>query len=478
MRWFVVVTAAVGLASLLMPANGPALAASPPLLTSPSDGALVGDSVDVSAESAAPAVAFRVDGSIAQIDDSAPFEQTLSVTPGGVHTLDVVECSDSTTCTGAASSVISVTCVSPDILSSSPEDISPNGDGRYDAVTVSYTVPVSAQVQVDVIGPTNESVLSRDLGPVSSGTTHSWRWNGRMASGGVAPDGGYWLVLTASANDSSGRVSATNASFVQVDATGPRVDLFAADPPSLYPYPDHYRDTMHLSGNVFERRVQARFEVRNVRHRVVWTHAFSTTSPLQTLRATWNGHSERGVAVPPGSYQYRLTAHDALQNVTSSKWIRFSVSGKRRATVTRSVLVSGLASLRRIDDELRCAHVVKRPPGLPHGLGYRFGALCRPPGLTTAHRGRVPKEFLNVSWWRVDTLARAPRGSNVRDVAWTLVTGDHGPPTSWSVTHLGWNKGPRLAGRSGAGTWALDAWSPGDLEAFRVVWHGQALVDP
>jgi hypothetical protein len=111
-----------------------------------------------------------------------------------------------------------------------PRFISPNGDGTAEATTVRYALPGAAtSVRLDVLNVAGSVVDSAALGGQAAGP-HQTSWDGRLATGAVAPAGAYLLrlrVADASGTHLAPTPTATPTSLgrwgVTVDLTPPAV---------------------------------------------------------------------------------------------------------------------------------------------------------------------------------------------------------------------------------------------------------------
>jgi hypothetical protein len=107
---------------------------------------------------------------------------------------------------------------------------SPNGDGRFDTVAATYTLPAATTaVRLDVLNSAGSVVDTTALGAQTAGA-HRAIWDGRIASGAYASAGSYLLRITAAAAGanhsapSAGVDAALLARWgVRIDLTGPTV---------------------------------------------------------------------------------------------------------------------------------------------------------------------------------------------------------------------------------------------------------------
>jgi hypothetical protein len=194
--------------------------------------------------------------------------------------------------------------------------LSPNGDGRYEAIAVSGTGSAGAVGWSLVARPATGGPAVRTL--TGAGAAPRVSWNGRADDGSVVTDGSY--VLTLAVLDAAGN-SATQAWTVVVDATAP-VSGLTATPATFSPHGDGTADAAQLA----------------------WTSSEAATGTLRLLRGTtlirkwplsetsgavaWTGTDARGRAVPDGRYALTLDLTDATGN---------------RATRTLSLLVDRTA---------------------------------------------------------------------------------------------------------------------------------------
>ncbi len=185
--------------------------------------------------------------------------------------------------------------------------LSPNGDGRLDAVSVSATATGGATRWRLSAAPLSGNTPA---GPVrtivGTGPTPRASWDGRAGDGGVVPDGRYRLSLTVL--DDAGNAAARTWD-VTVDATPPKASL-AADPDSISPDRDGTGDAALIR----------------------WTAAEPATATIQVLRGTtivrsfagtpvatagarrWDGRDRHGRPVADGAYVARVVTTDAAGN--------------------------------------------------------------------------------------------------------------------------------------------------------------------
>jgi len=231
--------------------------------------------------------------------------------------------------------------------------LSPNGDRRYDTMTIAGTGSADVIRWDVVVAPVVGGVAGAPIRRIAgAGRSAATSWNG-MADGGTrAPDGAYRVTLRLF--DAAGN-AATRSWPAVVDATPPALAA-SARPAAISPDGDGVADATRLA----------------------WTSRESATGTLRVLRGTtvirswtiggtagavaWNGRDAAGRTVADGRYTVAVTASDALANRATTaiplvvdrtvgrlRWDRtafFPQDGDRlAATATASVRVARAARL-------------------------------------------------------------------------------------------------------------------------------------
>ena len=159
-----------------------------PTITAPASGEEVrADAVAAAANAPGGSVRFSLDNSHRGVlDAAAPFTANLSTerAADGPHTVNAVLCrTDGSVCdTGHVASVpVQVSRLHPGISSLSPTAISPDGDGRKDATTVTYRLDRRQRTALVVRDAAGREVYRRALGNLAAGK-HTATWNGRLTA--------------------------------------------------------------------------------------------------------------------------------------------------------------------------------------------------------------------------------------------------------------------------------------------------------
>jgi spore germination protein YaaH len=106
-----------------------------------------------------------------------------------------------------------------------PRFISPNGDGTADATTVRYALPSAAtSVRLDVLNAGGSVVDSAALGGQAAGA-HQTSWDGRLATGPIAPAGAYLLRLRVADVTGTHLAPTPTATATSIGRWGVMVDL-------------------------------------------------------------------------------------------------------------------------------------------------------------------------------------------------------------------------------------------------------------
>jgi flagellar hook assembly protein FlgD len=191
--------------------------------------------------------------------------------------------------------------------SASGNRISPNGDGRFDALTFRMRASGGAAWDLSVARQTGATVGAPVRTITGIGTRAFYTWNGRSNSGAVVPDGTYRVMLRIA--DPAGN-RAARAWTILVDAR--RAGIVAvAGPNPVSPNGDRVADSAALHWTSDE-RVSGVVAVMRGTHVVRrWSFVGRTGGAI-----TWNGRDATGRAAPDGVYRLRVDAFDATGNRT------------------------------------------------------------------------------------------------------------------------------------------------------------------
>jgi flagellar hook assembly protein FlgD len=484
-------------AAMFITGMAPAAAVTDPAVTSPPDGAVVGETVTVTAESAtAAALQFRVDGVPDTIDAEAPFTATITMTGRtlGSHVLDVVACSDSVTCTGSVSDPVTVTYdrLAPSVESVLPSPFSPNGDGRRDTTTVSYLLdePSSVTLEAWRSGTMYDTdVVSAT--PQAAGF-HTYVWTGRGAGGAALPSGTYELRLrTSKATAYGGPIEGLATGAVVLDTVKPSIGTPSASPGTVFPVKDGYKDTIAFKAQVLEQLGAGVLTIKNSKGRVVRTISAGSSSGGY-LRATWNGRRANGKVVPPGTYRASFSAQDVAGNLGRSKSTAFTVSDAYLVRRTYAKTVGAYASI--IGGIVGSCSAIGRIDRWPGALGYyslyRYytGRSCNPSAeATDAALGRhvvaVPRA-VRYGKVRVDVWGASVPG--YRDVGVLLYERRDGDLVAGKVIGpaKGWHAGTSVSASSLVSNRRFRWWFGTveghwyDVQKYRVTLRYFVLYDP
>jgi flagellar hook assembly protein FlgD len=204
-----------------------------------------------------------------------------------------------------------------DRSSSSSAALSPNGDGRLDAITVTLRAsePVTWRGTARALtGAAAGSIVRTSALPAGS-----WRWDGRSDGGTVVPDGDYRLGLGATdvAGNAAGRTWR-----VSVDTQAPAVSS-SVGAAIFSPNGDGVADTVAVKWSSPD-AVSGRVEVLAGGVAIAGWPA----GPSGTL--AWNGRDKDNRPVRDGAYVLRVGLLDAAGNLARSD---------RRVVVDRALLL-------------------------------------------------------------------------------------------------------------------------------------------
>lgn len=312
---------------------------------------------------------------------------------------------------------------------------SPNGDGNRDRMPVNFLLRERASVTVVVARRGDGAEVRRvRLGALRAGE-HTWRWDGRNASGRYVADGVYRVRLTAVGAHRTG-VAKTRA---YLDRTGEelRKVRIRITRDTVYPQTPDFEDRIYIRGTTGG--IGTELEIRDTDGDVVRrTRIFGQSS--------WAGRDDSGELLPPGEYDARFTMSDEYGN---------SRTTRRTLTISDQQLQPEVwtTTVRAADAELRVPEGWCRPT-----QSERFGG-----GMTVAITGgceialfsprvEVPFQLDPSTSWRViltggpttageDDVAVISVGDGFDYVETPTVPGDGTTTTGWGqVTEYEWQR--------------------------------------
>ncbi len=190
-----------------------------------------------------------------------------------------------------------------------PTMISPNGDGQMDAATMRVSVTGHVRFGWVVQSYANGIAGSSLRSGSTTGKSVVYTWDGRTASGTLAPDGTYQITLwMADASDNRASVSRV----VTVDQRPAAVSL-AAGSSFISPDGDGHSDATSLTMRADEKITgAARIFDRNGTTIRRWTFSAAGAATW-----AWNGRNTAGTTVPDGRYTFRVKGLDRAGNATT-----------------------------------------------------------------------------------------------------------------------------------------------------------------
>jgi len=269
---------------------------------------------------------------------------------------------------GVAVTVTRAVAVSAALVSArtTPAMISPNGDGKADRTTVTFTLRGAADVSVSVRDGSGRTVRTLARGPRIAGVG-SVAWDGRAGSTATSrtvPQGSY--TIDVSATTASGTWSIQLP--VAVSVSGVAVSGLAATP--VFPFADGYRDESSIS---FTQAGPATSTVYLYRAGSTKAYRALSQGRLSKGRATasWDGRDAAGRVATPGTYRVRVRTIDAAGVARWSGYANVTVSAKRLYPAVFTATLSGdqrsTASFASLPD----AAAVEPSPALSRGVRLR-----------------------------------------------------------------------------------------------------------
>jgi flagellar hook assembly protein FlgD len=285
---------------------------------------------------------------------------------GTSHVVAVAPCVGEPCVAGDVShqvTVLAYPATTIDVRSASPSLFSPNGDGRRDTTTVSYTTVVPGRVTGTIRSKTTGSLIRTLVIGTRAAGSWTFTWNGKTADGVRVNNGSYRIDLTLT---TSGGSSAVDGTDVTTDVTAPNLTGITPSYATFFPRADNYRDTVALRGTLTEKAVDLELRVVNSGGRTVkkWDLA---TEAAGAKKQVWTGRS--GSLLPAGTYRFRWYAKDAAGNIRYSVWksvkldLRILKAKKASRTVTpETALTDALVG--------GCSRLAKNVRGWTNAHGY------------------------------------------------------------------------------------------------------------
>ena len=240
-----------------------------------------------------------------------------------------------------------------------PATISPNGDTFFDTTAISYHLNGSATVTVaveDLAGAVVRTVQAAT--PQTVGDYSGILWDGKNDSNVVVPDGQYTIRITAVSALGSTDVNTrylTTPRLVTVDTTQPTITLDSITPQSWEPAGGVLTVTFTPSeaGDAIVKIFTGTGSTGAIK-----TIDQSVTAAGQTS-VTWDGMTDAGPMVSPGTYTARVYYADKVANKATVYPVsaQFTVGGVTSIAVTSPTAGSSYAQVlgfaRYVDARLR-----------------------------------------------------------------------------------------------------------------------------
>jgi len=287
------------------------------------------------------AIGFLIDGSLRGYDSSAPYSLAYTGTAlsEGGHYVTAVECSvDGTRCNGPVSSDVTFMSDSlhPAITSISANPFSPNHDGVDDTAKITFTLPDTEHVTLQILRAGSVVRGPVDLGTHPSGT-YSWTWAGTNNSGARLGDSTYTVQLNTSATVNGATVQGQVNKAAVIDTTAPVLSSITGNGAKFYPYPDGYVDTLAPGVTLNEPAVLT-LTVRRTDGSLVRT--ISASEPAGRRSIAWNGRSNGNHLMEAGTYKWSYSAIDNAGNRRNGPTYGLIISAAKlvakSATITKN----------------------------------------------------------------------------------------------------------------------------------------------
>lgn len=199
-------------------------------------------------------------------------------------------------------------CAGISDLAAFPNPFSPNGDGIYDTVEVSYSLSDSAWVEVDVLDSLGSVVRNLNAGDWDQGPgPHRYTWRGLDDASQEQPDGRYTLVVGADGGEHRELV-------IVLDTQPPLVGDLLVQPSRFSPDGDGVADSALVSFTLTAVGPADRFWVDVVDPSGESSLELLTGVGSDTVSVYWDGSNPEGGAAPDTVYTLSVRAVDAAGN--------------------------------------------------------------------------------------------------------------------------------------------------------------------
>jgi flagellar hook assembly protein FlgD len=292
-------------------------------------------------------------------------------------------------------------------VAASPALFSPNGDGALDSTRFTGSFSETVSWALDLRNSAGSSVRR----VTGSGSTLAWVWDGKTASGALAPNGSYTYTL--SYTDRAGFAGASATGSVALDTVRPVVSSPA--PSGTGPYTVSYKlsESVTMEPYITD-AAGAVVRVLNASSR----QAGANTS-------SWNGQRADGTYASPGTHYWNLPATD--------------LAGNRTATTTRAAFTVQAVTVT----------VDNTSAGFTVSSKWSTGSYNSPYGTDYRWRYADGSSADRATW-------SAALGAGTYDVfAWYTSGTNRSTKATYSLGYSGGTKAVTVDQRTGGGAWKL-----------------------
>jgi len=176
--------------------------------------------------------------------------------------------------------------------------------------TIKFSLAEQGTVTVKIYDSLGNLVATPANAVSKAAGTQTVTWNGKNSANVIVPSGVYTYVVEG--RDLAGNASTPLSDTITVDVTAPAVTDVVADPS---PFAPDGTNSLAINYNLNEASKTTVSILKGTT--AVKTLVTNVAQSVGANSVTWDGKNTAGAIVPDGAYTYKITATDAVGNITN-----------------------------------------------------------------------------------------------------------------------------------------------------------------